>query len=74
MSDCKGRQIFDYIWCHLCSTSSPYFFILIMDELTRHIQDDTLWCMLLGSPDNSIDNSIDRIPTRSTKFDIIHRL
>lgn len=28
------------------STLSPYLFTLIMDELTRHIQDDASRCML----------------------------
>ena len=31
---------------HQGSTLSPYLFALVMDELTRNIQDDVLWCML----------------------------
>ena len=29
-------------------TLSFYFFALVMDEFTRHIQDDVLWFMLVA--------------------------
>ncbi|KAK9083623.1 hypothetical protein Scep_030094 [Stephania cephalantha] len=34
------------IGLHQGSVLSPYLFTLVMDELTRHIQNDISWCML----------------------------
>jgi hypothetical protein len=34
------------IGLHQGSALSPYPFALVMDEVTRDIQDDTSWCML----------------------------
>ena len=31
---------------HQGSALCPYLFALVMDELTRHMQDDVPWCML----------------------------
>jgi len=34
------------IGLHQGSTLSPFLFIIIIDELTREIQDEVPWCML----------------------------
>jgi len=34
------------IGLHQGSTLSPFLFAIVMDELTRAIQDEKLWCML----------------------------
>jgi len=36
------------IGLHHDSTLSPYLFALVMDEITRHIQDEVPWCMLFA--------------------------
>ena len=36
------------IGLHQGSALSPYLFALVMDEITRHIQDDVPWCMLFA--------------------------
>ena len=33
---------------HQGSSLSPYLFVLAMDELTGHIQNDISWCMLFA--------------------------
>ena len=35
------------IGLHQGSTLNPFLFTIIMDELTREIQDEVPWCMLL---------------------------
>ena len=39
------------------SSLSPYLFALIMDELSRHIQDDIPWCMLFANDIVLIDET-----------------
>ncbi|KAM2605119.1 hypothetical protein TB2_033955 [Malus domestica] len=45
----KDKQRFPItVGLHQGSSLSPYIFALVMDELTRHIQDDIPWCMLFA--------------------------
>ena len=40
------------------STLSPYFVVLAMDELTRHIQDNVPWGMLLANDIILVDETV----------------
>ena len=42
---------------HQGSVFSPYLFAPVMDELTKHIQDDILWCMLFADDIVLIDET-----------------
>ena len=39
------------IGLHQVSTLSPYLFALVMDELTKSIQEEVLWCIYFFSDD-----------------------
>ena len=45
------------IGLHQRSALSPYFFVLVMDEVTRNIQEDLPWCMLFADDVVLIDDS-----------------
>ena len=42
----KSSEFPIIVGLHQGATLSPYLFALIMDKLTRHIQDEVPWCML----------------------------
>jgi hypothetical protein len=45
------------IGLHQGSALSPYLFALLMDEVTRDIQDGITWCMLLADDVVLVDES-----------------
>ena len=49
---------------HQGSALSPYLFALVMDELTKHIQDDILWYMLFTNDIVLIDETKSRVNAR----------
>ena len=42
----KTSEFLITVCLHQGSVLSPYLFALVMDELTKHIQDDISWCII----------------------------
>ncbi|KAK9126210.1 hypothetical protein Scep_015056 [Stephania cephalantha] len=49
------------IGLHQGSALSPYLFTLVIDELTRHIQEDIPWCMLFADDIVLVDETKDGV-------------
>ncbi|KAL4196363.1 hypothetical protein AMTRI_Chr04g245790 [Amborella trichopoda] len=49
---------------HQGSTLSPYLFVLVMDSLTRHLQDEVPWCMLFADDIVLIDDTRNDVNTK----------
>ena len=59
-----GGDIKDFpidIGLHQGSTLSPFLFIIVMDELTRGIQDKVPWCMLFADDIVFIDEIMEGV-------------
>ena len=44
----ETNDFFITVGLHQGSALSPYLFALVMDELTRHMQDKVPWCLLFA--------------------------
>ena len=49
---------------HQGSTLNPFLFTIVMDELTKGIQDEIPWCMLLANDTVLIDGTRERVNTK----------
>jgi hypothetical protein len=57
------------IGLHQGSALSPYLFALVMDEVTRDIQDDIPWCMLFADDVVLVDESRTRVDQKLSCVD-----
>ncbi|GJZ89502.1 retrovirus-related pol polyprotein LINE-1 [Tanacetum coccineum] len=48
----RSQEMLDWIGIHQGSVISPYMFTLILDELSRGIQEDHPWCLIF--PDDIV--------------------
>jgi len=56
------------IGLHQGSTLSPFLFTIIMDELTRGIQDEVPWCMLFADDIVLIDETTEGLNTKLERW------
>ena len=56
------------IGLHQGSTLSPFLFTIVMDELTKGIQDEIPWCMLLANDTVLIDGTRERVNTKLERW------
>jgi len=52
------------IGLHQGSALSPFLFVIVMDELTRAIQDEIPWCMLFADDIVIVDETRARVNTK----------
>lgn len=53
----KTREFLITIGLHQVLASNLYLFALVIDELTKYIQDQTPWCMLFANDVALVDES-----------------
>ncbi|GJR45109.1 retrovirus-related pol polyprotein LINE-1 [Tanacetum coccineum] len=58
---------------HQGSTISPYLFTLILDELSRGIQESIPWCMIFADDIVLIAESAEGLNNRIEKYDVLHQ-
>ena len=56
------------IGLHQGSALSPFLFTVVMDELTREIQDEIPWCMLFADDIVLIDETKEGINTKLERW------
>ncbi|KAL4204097.1 hypothetical protein AMTRI_Chr01g130510 [Amborella trichopoda] len=60
----ETREFSVTIGLHQGSALNPYLFVLVMDDLTKHLQDEVSWCMLFADDIVLIDEARNDINTK----------